>query len=282
MTECVAAVAGIDMARNDGVTYLVNRHGVCQAVDADVVVTELWRVQDVKRRGKVPSSCSAAIPEAPARGAFCVFDAGPSDRDAGREHGSGAALSGSKGLRLLDAFDTMEAQARKVLFTVEQKQIGRAYSALFEKLDCVGVRCTSIEALSQQSGGGGGEYIDAVLRDRQQLDLWQRRIGAGAALEVRRVRPSKRNTRGLISDRRLVDLVCVSGLTLSEVLRKCGWVAEGQRAQGVHIKALRAALRSSLDRMSGPIARRVHPFHNRVSASICAQQWQDRTLGVDA
>ncbi|UWQ59954.1 hypothetical protein K3722_07440 [Leisingera caerulea] len=217
---------------------------------------EAARIGAVKARGDVPAECGPMVPEAPARGTFRVFDPYQLFPDGEGYAVKSAGYRGRKAMQISDAFDTMEAQARKVLFTAEQKDIGRAYGALYEKLECAGVRCTSIEALSQQRGGGGGEYIDALLRDRERLDHWRRRIGGRVALEVRRVRPSDRNKRGLISDQRLVYLVCVAGLTLSQVLSSCGWVAPGQRAQGKHIKALRAALCDALDRMAGHFTKR--------------------------
>mgnify|MGYP001627890749 CR=1 FL=1 len=131
-------------------------------------------------------------------------------------------------MQISDGFEKMEAAARKILFTPSQRAIGREYGALFQKLDAAGVRCSSVEALRQNSGGHGGEYIDALLQDRARLEGWQRRIGSGVALEVRRQRPSSRNKRGLIGCRRLVDMVCVGEMTLAEVLEKCGWVAPGR------------------------------------------------------
>ncbi|WP_323783837.1 hypothetical protein [Leisingera sp.] len=217
---------------------------------------EAARIDAVKACGIVPAVCGEEIPEAPARGTFRVFDPYQFYPDGEGYAVKSAGYRGRKAMQISDAFDTMEAQARKVLFTAEQKEVGRAYSALYEKLECAGVRCTSIEVLSQQQGGGGGEYIDALLRDRERLEHWHRRIGGRAALEVRRIRPSERNKRGLISDRRLVYLVCVGGLTFSQVLKACGWVAPGKRAQGKHIKALQEALRSALDRMTGRFTRR--------------------------
>ncbi|MBT3142903.1 hypothetical protein KL867_17680 [Ruegeria litorea] len=215
---------------------------------------ELARVEAVKARGVVPECCGDAIPVAPARGAFRVFEpvglypVGEADHVA-----RPAGYRGRKAMQLADAFDVMEAQARKVLFTPGQKAMGRHYASLTEKLACVGARCSSLEASADRSAGGGGEYIDAVIQDRQALDRMRRRIGSGAAMKVRRIRPSERNKRGVILDLALVEAVCVQQLTISQVLFKFGWVAEGGRAQGKHISALRSALCEALDRSAGPV-----------------------------
>ncbi|MCI5096645.1 MAG: hypothetical protein MRY77_10060 [Rhodobacteraceae bacterium] len=212
---------------------------------------EAQRIAEVKARGAVPEDCGPEIPASPARGAFRVFEPMalyPDGKDGYTAKPAGHA--GRKAIQSCDAFDVMEAQARKVLFTPGQRAIGRFYGTLSEKLAASGVRCSSVESMPQKSSGGG-EYIDAVLRDRELLDRLQRRIGGGVALSVRRVRPSDRARRGLIGDRALVDAVCLGGLTFSEVLVRHGWVAEGARAQGKHIKSLRVALCGALDRMSG-------------------------------
>jgi len=112
------------------------------------------------------------------------------------------------------------------------------------------------------------------LRDRQEIERIHRRVGEGFAMVVRRVRPSQRNRRKLISDRQLVDMVCLQDLTLSEVLDACGWVAPGQKAHGVHIKALRDALSSALDRMMGPRSHRAEAMRQDEQAGFAtfAQQ----------
>lgn len=95
--------------------------------------------------------------------------------------------------------------------------------------------------------------MDALLRDREEIDRLRRRIGTGVAMEVRRVRPSERGTRVAIADRRLVDMVCLEDMHLADVLQVSGWVPAGQRASGKHIKALQAVLGAALDRMTGPV-----------------------------
>lgn len=231
-------------------TSAVQRHLAARDVR---LADEGARIAAVKARGVVPDCCGPEIPEAPARGAFMTFE--PHGLYPDGEDGwvsKPAGFAGRKAMMNADAFDKMEAQARKVLFSPGQKQMGRFYATLVEKLDAVGARCSSLEAM-QGSGGGGGEYIDAVLRDRARLDLLHRRIGQGVAMEVRRVRPSKRNRRGLILNRALVDAVCVQGRTIAEVLEIHGWKEVGKSASSQHIKALRAALCETLNRMMGPV-----------------------------
>ena len=156
---------------------------------------------------------------------------------------------GRRGARIEDVFDRMAAQAlragREAPFTPAQVGVARAYRTLHERHQAAGVRCSSIEALG---GSGGGSFIDAVLADGEQLALWHRRIGDGAAIVVRRVRPSSRGSRRNIPDRALVDGVCLHDQTLAEVLAAYGW-----SVKGVTRKAAQQALAAALDRMAGPV-----------------------------
>ncbi|WP_065335111.1 hypothetical protein [Tritonibacter mobilis] len=57
--------------------------------------------------------------------------------------------------------------------------------------------------------GGSGSFIDAVLRDREEIERIHRRIGTGTAMAVP-IRPSKRGSRVNITDqvvRMLVDRI---------------------------------------------------------------------------
>ncbi|GAB5438082.1 MAG: hypothetical protein FalmKO_32070 [Falsiruegeria mediterranea] len=211
------------------------------------------RIEEIKARGKVPDLCGPEIPEAPARRAFRVFEPQglyPDGAEGWVNKPSG--YHGRKTIEHSDAFDQMEGQARKLLFTPGQKQIGRLYATLTEKLASADIRCSTME-VRQGSCSSGGGYIEAVVRDRRQLDLLQRRIGQGVAMEVRKIRPSQRNQRRPIPDRALVDAVCLQGKTIAGVLERHGWKQPGKPAAGQHIKALRAALCATLDRMIGPV-----------------------------
>jgi hypothetical protein len=72
-------------------------------------------------------------------------------------------------------------------------------------------------------------------------------MGTGAAMQVRRIRPSSRGTaaRGIITDLALLDAVCLEGVVLSAILMRFGWAVDGK-----HRESLRKALSGALDRMS--------------------------------
>ncbi|WP_320178111.1 hypothetical protein [Roseovarius pacificus] len=213
-----------------------------------IAEAEALRIEAVKARGHVPPECGDRIPHAPARGAIRVFEGVTLYPDG--EDGWKPAPSGHMGRKTMaraDAFDVMEAKARKRLFSPGQKAMGRFYGALYEAHMSAGVQCASLEARVDRSGSGGGEFIDAVLRDRQRLDVLRARIGDGVAMRLRKQRPSARGSRVSIPDRRLVDAVCIEGRTLSEVLSAAGWAVTGKARA-----ALRAALCDALERMMGP------------------------------
>ncbi|MDK3017613.1 hypothetical protein [Pseudodonghicola flavimaris] len=213
---------------------------------------EAARIAAVKARGRVPEQCGPDIPEAPARGAFRLVQLrrlypdgaeGYRVKDAG--HLGRAAICNA------DVFDRMAASAARarkpVPLSPGQIAMGRHYRDLVERHACAGLRCSSIEAVRSGGSGQGGGFMDAVLRDREEIAWLHRRIGAGVAMAVRRVRPSARGTRVAIPDRQLVDLVCLEDQALSDVLRAYGWSVYGDTLRG-----LTGALAAALDRMTGP------------------------------
>ncbi|WP_259998065.1 hypothetical protein [Leisingera sp. M523] len=216
---------------------------------------EAARIDAVKACGIVPAVCGDRIPEAPARGAFRVFEpvqfypSGEKDYEA-----KPAGFEGRKAMQMADAFDVMAASAarkkRAAPFSPGQMAMGRHYRDLIERYESAGVRCSSVEAIRSGGSGQGGEFIDAVLRDREEIERLRRRIGNGVAMEVRRVRPSKRGTRGAISNRVLADMVCLHDKTLSDVLKKHHWSVNGDT-----VKAVTRALAGVLDAMAGPVRR---------------------------
>jgi hypothetical protein len=129
-------------------------------------------------------------------------------------------------------------------FTMVQVHAGQTYAALVERHGAAGVRLASAEALGG-SGGGSGVFIDGYVDQGRMIGALQRQIGGDVALSVRRVRPSARGGRVAVTVRRLVDDVCLNGLTLSRVLERHGWAPKGD-----HREALRLALCGALDRMS--------------------------------
>jgi hypothetical protein len=216
--------------------FVMNRYGVGRAVDAAVVRTEAWRIAEVRSAGVVPEGVSSKICEAPARGPVRVV---------------GVAGSAAKALMRADVFDVMAAKAarhkKSAPFSPGQVAMARHYRDLVERHACAGMQCTSLETMSG-GGSGGGCFMDAVLRDRDEIKRLHRRIGDGAALVVRRHRPSKRGSRASIPDRRLVDMVCLEDRSLSEVLEAHGWSVKSD-----YRVSLRKALSGALDRMAGPV-----------------------------
>jgi hypothetical protein len=141
-----------------------------------------------------------------------------------------------------------------------QVAVGRLYASLSEWREGSGVKCQTLDG--RTGGGGAGLFIDTFLDRGAELARMRGRIGHGAAMAVRRVRPSKRAALSsiyedevlegervkarLISDRALVDGLLVAGQTLSEVLDGHGWAANGK-----HRGLLMVALCGALDRMQG-------------------------------
>lgn len=204
----------------------------------------------VRARGAVPKGCSSAIIDAPARGPLIPLQLYTLHVDAeGEGHRIEQPYPGGRPARVGDAFDRMEAQARRAggggLFEDAQVEAGRAYAALVERCESSGIRGISLE-VSGQRGGGGGEFIDAVIADSRARAAMERRIGDGMAMPIRRVRPSRRGRRVAIRHLDLVHRVCLGDQTLSEVLVACGW---GKKGELVH--ALRLELRGCLDRIAG-------------------------------
>lgn len=224
-----------------------------------VRLPEAERMIKIKAAAEVPQRCGPEVVAAPGRGAFVVFT--PREMVPGSTERTRAGFAGRDAVRAGDAFDVMEDAARKAWlripeaerppfeppFTPGQISMGRYYLGLTERHDAGGVKCAALEG---RVGGGGGDggFIAAYVAEGRELGLLHRRIGTGVALSVRRVRPSTRgeDARGLILDRTLVDMVCLGGFTLNDVLRRHGWAT----ASG-HRSALREALAEALDRMRG-------------------------------
>ncbi|SER50214.1 hypothetical protein SAMN04490244_101281 [Tranquillimonas rosea] len=234
------------------------------ALDTSVSPAERRAAQEAALRvmmsqNAAPEECGPAIVRhAPARGQTVPFAESRVHRKAdGTDEVRDAMWQGRQGMRRADVFDRMAQAAGKKgaapSFSDDQVAMGRRYRDLTERHASAGIRGMSLETLSD--GGGGGDFITAVLRDREQLTKLHRRIGNGVALEVRRVRPSSR--RRAIPDRHLVDMVCIHDKTIADVLQANGWDAKdtGNR------DALRRALAGALDRMIGPVHRpRRHVF----------------------
>ena len=186
------------------------------------------------------------VPVAPARGAMRI------EVEKEVVNGLTKRVLGKR-LEQADVFDVMIAQARRrqgdaagfvAPFTPGQVYMARHYRGLTERHLAGGVRCASLEA--GREGGTGGDFMDAYLAVGRELDRLHGRIGPGQALVLRRVRPSQRGSRVRISDRSIVDLVCLAGLTPGAVLQAHGWSVKVEYLAGV-----RTALCGALDRMQG-------------------------------
>lgn len=219
---------------------------------------EQAEIAGIKAAAAIPARCGPEIAAAPARGGFVVFT--PREMVPGStQRQRHAGFAGRDTLRHADVFDRMEADARRrhkaaggadagfvAPFGHGQVAIARRYRDLVERHAGAGFRCASVEA--GHGGGAGGEFIDAFVAEGIEIERIRQRIGRGVAMQLRRVRLSARGrrSRGLISDRALVDRVCLSDETPSAVLRAFGWEPKGPARE-----ALRQALAAALDRMQG-------------------------------
>lgn len=233
-----------------------------RATALDRIAMSEARVAAVKAASAVPPVCGPDIVPAPARRAFAVFrpmEVVPGSAGTARSsgyRGPGEAMPRSA-MRAADVFDAMIDAARRrhdargedagpfiAPFTPGQVQIARDYRDLTERHGSV-IRCASLEA--GRGGGGSGEFIDAYIAEGLRLAALVRRIGTGAALSVRRLRPSLRVAASRdISARALVDMTCLGDLSLKRILLKHGWAVSSAR-----LSLLRQALAEALDRMQG-------------------------------
>jgi hypothetical protein len=228
--DAMMALAG----KAAGASAAVFRKGI----EAEAVAAVLARA--------TPPADVGPVPVAPARGAMRI----ETDREV--VNGLTKRVLGKR-LEQADVFDVMIAQARRrhgdaagfvAPFTPGQVYMARYYRGLTERYSAGGVRCASLEA--GREGGAGGDFMDAYLAVGRELDRLHGRIGPGQALVLRRVRPSQRGSRVGISDRSVVDMVCLAGMTPGGVLQAHGWSVKVEYLAGV-----RTALCGALDRMQG-------------------------------
>ena len=209
------------------------------------------RLQLVKDAAAVPAECGPDIAPAPARGGFVlerIRHLEGMTREDFVETPRGYVRRSP--IRRADAFDAMIAAAvradRGWPLTPGQIAMGRRYHDLVEFLSSDGTKLSQLEGST--GSGDSGNWVDQRLALSRELDGIRRRIGPGAAMQVRRIRPSQRGgaQRGVILDRVLVDMVCLMGYGIRAVLKAHGWQADGRNQ-----KACREALSGALDRMIG-------------------------------
>lgn len=198
------------------------------------------RVTMLMHEATPPEVCGPAVPVAPGGGPRVVerrVELVPGSTERFRDVGH----LGRSGVRAADVFDRMRAEAARrgaaEPLSAGQVAVARRYRTLAEQFGAGGLRCLDL----QRSGGGGGAggVSEAQLAVAAELRAMRTRVGAGAAL--RAVRGGDARTVTLL---RLVDLVCLQDLTLSQVLRRHRWAAKGTAR-----KRLREALCGALDRM---------------------------------
>ena len=230
----------------------IDRRGIgAEVVAAERRTAEALRCAAMIQDATPPEECGWLIPSAPARGAFEVFMPhamvqGSDGKWASRPTG----YAGRHAVRSADVFDRMLVSARRrkqaAPLTPGQVNMGRRYRDLEELLSSDGTKLSRLDA--SFGGGDSGSWMDRRLELSERLATLRRRIGTGAALSVRRIRPSDRgdDQRGPIMDRVMVDMVCLEGRTLDQVLKAHGWTPDGRTR-----KAVCEALCGALDRMIG-------------------------------
>lgn len=128
-------------------------------------------------------------------------------------------------------------------YTPAQVGMAELYATLVEWRDGSAMKCASLER--GREGGGSGHFIDSFMDRGRQLAELQARIGDGVAMDIRR-HMDRGNARSRITVRAAVDMVCLAGVDLTEVLRRFGWETDGKNR-----KLLRTAICGALDRMQG-------------------------------
>ncbi len=219
------------------------------------VAQEAERVARVRASGFVPPECGDAIPAAPSRGGVATFTPRSSLPDG--ENGwkfENTGYRGRSGLRCADVFDRMIARStpkRPCILSPSQIAMGRTYAVLSESYAAAGCKSLSLESTAGR-GGDPSAFIDAVIDQGRRLTLIHNRIGMGVAKSIRRRRPSG-ETRVPITDRQLVDAVCLQDRSVSQVLMSNGWAKGNGDASSTMVADLMQALSDALTRMMGPV-----------------------------
>lgn len=217
---------------------------------------EAARLAAIRDASAIPDQCGPDTIAAPARGPFVVerqltmVPNGVDDRGLEKWAAAPTGYGHRASVRAADVFDRMTASARRrkksCPLTPGQIAMGRRYAALVELAAADGTKVSQLDA--SRGGGDSMGWMDRHLGIAHELTILRNRIGFSAAMTVRRIRPTARGEtqRGPIMDRVLVDMVCIKGCTLDEVLVSHGWAVKG-----AHRKAVTEALSAALDRMIG-------------------------------
>lgn len=214
------------------------------------LAASLRRIGEIKAASAIPEVCGPRIVASPARGGFVLVrnvELLPVGTD--KVEAVHRGYGGRSAIRRADAFDAMIAAAERRgaswPLTPGQIAMGRRYHDLVQLLAADGTKLSSLQG---SRGGDGGSWMDRRLQLSAELDRLHRRIGGGVAMTVRRIRPSARGgaSARAITDRALIDAVCLRGDGIKAVLKAHGWSDRGE-----HKKALSEALCGALDRMIG-------------------------------
>lgn len=128
-------------------------------------------------------------------------------------------------------------------FNPGQVQVAEDYAALVEWREGSAMRGQNLQG--GRGGSDSGVFIDTFIQQGLWLAEMHRRIGGATAMAPRR-HMDRGNARRAITVRAAVDMVCIAGRSLSEVLVAFGWVAKGETRD-----ELRGHVRGALDRMQG-------------------------------
>lgn len=241
----------LNVATPEDVLY-IDRRGFAVEIDIEErFEAEAARCESIHTAASVPAACGQDIIPAPARGGFVLERIRHLDGMTRADF-----VETTKGyvrrspIRRADAFDAMIAAAtrakREWPLTPGQISIGRRYHDLVELLSADGTKLSQLQG--SFGSGDSGNWMDQRLALSREVEGMRRRIGTGVAMAVRRIRPSDRGeaARGPILDRDLVDMVCLQGRGLADVLKSHGWAVKG-----AHRDAISEALSAALDRMIG-------------------------------
>lgn len=213
----------------------------------DRLQVEARRIEQIKAEATPPSGMGAA-PMAPARGPqvivqnWTVTPGGMRQRD-------GVHMRSLSPLAQAVAQARMRHEAKDTdrpfvpPYGAGQVAMAEYYAALVEWRDGSAMKCSSLEA--GREGGGSGHFIDRFIDRGAALAELHVRIGHDMAMVPRR-HMDRGNARRAISVRAAVDMVCLAGQDLTEVLRRFGWEPDGKNR-----KVLRTAICGALDRMQG-------------------------------